>query len=203
MGSSDSFICTKCNKCCENSYNLALFEWEVERLKKMDNNADIRPAIIGKIGETEVVLQWGMKDIGKGHCRFLRKDGCSIYKDRPLVCQAFPLTKSGLLKNDQEKIIDKECPEIIIPFETVQQLKKEEYRKRMESVYNETFKSAIRLDAARSWISDLYQFTARKIKTNKKVATKERIGLLEFVKRERLMTDKEIEYEINQLNTLK
>ena len=51
----------------------------------MDNNADIRPAILGKIGETEVVLQWGMKDIGKGHCRFLRKDGCSIYKDRPLV----------------------------------------------------------------------------------------------------------------------
>ena len=75
----------------------------------MDNNADIRPAILGKIGETEVVLQWGMKDIGKGHCRFLRKDGCSIYKDRPPML--LPLTKSGLLKNDQEKIIDKECLE--------------------------------------------------------------------------------------------
>lgn len=202
MSYSACFVCNRCNRCCQNASNLALFEWEVDRLKKKDKNADIRPAIIGRVNGTEVILQWALKDSGKGHCCFLKKSKCSIYKDRPLVCQAFPLIKSGLLKGDQEKIIDQECPSCIFPLKAGEELKRAEYSKRMSHAYCETFNAAIRLDAARSWISDLYQFTARKMRGKQTNGDRlERIGLLEFVKSTGLMTEKEIEYEIKQMTS--
>jgi len=197
-----SFVCTKCNRCCMNMRNLALFEWEAERLKAIDPDAGIRPAIVGIIGQTDIVLQWAMEDKGKGHCRFLKEDGCSGYPDRPLVCQAFPLVKSGLLNNDHENVIDRECPHMAIPFKKGQKLKRDIYAKRMGETYGETFGAAIRLDAARSWISDLYQFTARKIRMEGKQTPKGKMGLLEFVKRMDLMHESEIECEIKQLTRL-
>lgn len=89
------FNCVNCGSCCsfgKQGY-LPLYYWEVslilEIAKQKKILLDLRPVVIfhDKISEKYFSIIYGMFN---DSCVF-RKDNCTIYKDRPFVCRAYPL----------------------------------------------------------------------------------------------------------------
>lgn len=188
------FACNRCGKCCSNAGNLALFEWEAKKLGK--HKVNIGPAILMRIGKdkrTRIVLQWAI--MGGVKCPFLTNKGCSVYGSRPLVCKAFPLSKSGF--DNPDGIISGECPNVIVPFEENEKTTKEELARRLKEVYSESFSAAQKLDAARVWVRDLASFVARRIPDSN--LKDEEVGLLELAVREGIYDRKFLEKEIRRL----
>lgn len=104
------FECNCCGECCrhisdeEGSANgLPLFEWEIDKIKKFltDKNlkAEIKPIDLvfdkksGKYFCTGYVL-------AKEPCVFLNGCKCSIHKDRPIFCRAFPVARNPEFLDD-------------------------------------------------------------------------------------------------------
>jgi len=89
--------CLRCGECCRHlvgrKFGLALLPEEARRLKVLASrrgvSLDLRP------------LTWnGFKvtlyQFAKPVCPFLSRDGCSIYRWRPLACRMYPLHPYGI-----------------------------------------------------------------------------------------------------------
>ncbi len=102
------FKCICCGECCRkisdedsNTKGLPLFEWEVEKIKKLgiDKKIKIEPIDFvldkksGKYFCTGYVLT-------KEPCPFLKDNKCSIHKERPIVCRAFPVARNPEFLDD-------------------------------------------------------------------------------------------------------
>ncbi|VVB80179.1 Putative zinc- or iron-chelating domain protein [uncultured archaeon] len=107
----DKFICQGCGKCCKKfgPKGLPLFDFEVERLKKLaaERGLDL------DIRTTEVVdgktVLYGMFN---EPCPFLGEKGCTIYDKRFLICKSFPLFSTAKFNFAKVKGIPEfmECP---------------------------------------------------------------------------------------------
>ncbi|MEM3431134.1 MAG: YkgJ family cysteine cluster protein [Candidatus Micrarchaeia archaeon] len=218
------FKCINCGYCCKNMQNLALFEWEKDLLLSLDPSIKIIPGNKIKYKNTEIILYWGLqtkpqplskskaKSIQKASkndkiskisseesCPFLSFEygvsKCNIYENRPLVCRAFPLFHLGF--KFMEGMISIDCPEHIIPFNQDKKINKGEFYSLLYSVYDNTFLNAFRLELARVWISDVAELVLNYLKENEIKISEREIGLLELAVKIGVLTEDEIEKEIN------
>lgn len=85
--------CTKCGKCCTNQIQLELYKNEIDDFPK---NRIIPYMGIGDTKDTiEIIL---FKLIGKRCPLYDEKVGCTIYENRPSICQRFPMNSGGIDK---------------------------------------------------------------------------------------------------------
>jgi Fe-S-cluster containining protein len=82
---------------------LGLFEWEIPRLKyqaaSLSINIQIKPSMVvwDEISRNALTTMWNLEH---DDCPFFSEERvCRIYENRPLICQAFPLTTAGLLSH--------------------------------------------------------------------------------------------------------
>jgi len=176
--------------------NLALFEWEAERLRKY--GVRIKPAIALDFNGSKIILQWALEGKNGKKCPFLTKRGCLVYAKRPLVCRSFPFMTSGLKTQNLEKVLSNECESLILPFKKGERMNKQAAFDTLHETYNSTYSSAVKLDTAREWIKQLFEYS---VKSEVTPAEKE-IGLLELMRRYNLMDSKEIEEEIAHLERI-
>jgi uncharacterized protein len=100
LGSAFSYTCLKCNKCCHGK-GIQVNPYEIIRLSVFLET--------GTTNFRENYLEGHFlkhKD-PSGSCIFLEESGCSVHKDRPLVCRLYPLGK--LRFDDGEEIF----PEVV------------------------------------------------------------------------------------------
>lgn len=96
----NKFSCKNCGECCKNfgSFGtLPIFLDEKERYNQIAKEKGIFLEFVpeniwfDKISQKVICLNWGMKG---NPCKFLTKDNfCGIYKNRSLICKAFPIEK--------------------------------------------------------------------------------------------------------------
>jgi Fe-S-cluster containining protein len=94
------FKCLCCGECCrkisdgDDSAGLPLFEWEVDKIRQLgDEKINIEPidCVLDKKSGLHFCTGYVLKD---EPCVFLKDNKCSIHKDRPIICRAFPVAKS-------------------------------------------------------------------------------------------------------------
>ena len=108
------FKCICCGECCKHisdenssSRGLPLFEWEVEKIKKLAeqhtrvSGLQSRNKIKARIEPIDLVFD---RKSGKYFCTgyvlvnepciFLKNNKCLIHKERPIVCRAFPVARN-------------------------------------------------------------------------------------------------------------
>ncbi len=102
------FKCICCGECCrkisdENSSakGLPLFEWEVEKIKKLaaDRGIEIGPIDLVLDKKSEKYFCTGYS-LSLEPCPFLKDNKCSIHKERPIVCRAFPVARNPEFLDD-------------------------------------------------------------------------------------------------------
>jgi len=189
------FKCKKCGRCCSKIGSLALFEWEAERLKKY--SVRIKPGIVLDLNGSKIILQWGLEGKNKKQCPFLTKRGCLVYNHRPLVCRSYPFMNSGFKSNNLEKILSRDCENLVVPFKNGERMKKQEALKALSKSYNGSFSSAIRRDTAMEWIKQMFEYAAKSEVTPEE----KEIGLLEMMRKYNLMEAKDIADEIERLES--
>jgi len=192
--STSTFECKHCGACCSNMDDLALFEWEKDRLSKDKSikGIKIRPAIVVRLGKARVILQWGLKN-KNGKCPFRSNDRCKIYSKRPLVCRSFPFMTSGI--HTVDKMLSKECPNLKLP--TVKGVvRKEEFLNELSRAYGKSFDSVQKLDAARMWVGDLSVYVARLLGERVDSFKDEEIGLLALCLREGIYDKRTLDREV-------
>ncbi len=93
--------------CCKN-VNLTLYPYDVIRLKTalgIDSEQFIRDHTFLEKGENPffptVKLKLGEDE--KKSCPFLKKEGCSVYQDRPSACRTYPLER-GVIGNENGSV---------------------------------------------------------------------------------------------------
>ena len=96
-------------ECCR-ELDLALTPYDVLRLKRSLHLSS------SKFLEQYVIIEWGeeelfptcyltMVDDGRASCVFVRKEGCSVYSDRPGSCRAYPVGR-GASRNNEKTITE-------------------------------------------------------------------------------------------------
>lgn len=101
------FTCNSCGDCCSNFGDLGtlpLFNDEKKRLEELGKNLNISTEFIPENVMMDDITgaifcgNWGMKG---NPCPFLDKNNkCLIYKNRPLICKAFPIYK--IVKSEKD-----------------------------------------------------------------------------------------------------
>ena len=117
LKSNDSF-CFSChkgvscwNECCHGA-DVTLTPYDILRLSR---HLGIRPAEF--LGEYTVPDMWKSAELpvaklkmtgddGKGPCRFMTDDGCSVYENRPATCRYYPLGLASVKFKDAEQVED-------------------------------------------------------------------------------------------------
>lgn len=93
------FRCKSCGECCKDFgliKTLPIFWFEKERYEKLARERGIELEFLpenilkDKISGKTFCLNYGMKG---NPCLLLKNNNCSIYKQRALICKAFPLDK--------------------------------------------------------------------------------------------------------------
>jgi len=205
MGSSAAgkFNCINCGQCCKEMDNLALFEWEKDRLLKLDPSIGVFPGNKLNYKGTDIIPYWGLKS-RKGQCPFLesknRRTSCRIYGERPFVCKSFPLSHSG--HNSIEDMIATNCPASVVPFKENEKISKVEFYRKLHSAYGETFESVFRLDLARVWVSDVAELVISHLEENQISLEDKEIGLFKLGVREGVFDREFIDSEIENLESL-
>jgi len=218
------FSCTNCGKCCTNIDNLALFEWEKDKLLSLNPNIKISPGHKIKYKGTDIILYWGLNSVqtefSKYSCPFLhiqnydsKSDStsdsssdfrylskCTIYQDRPMVCRSFPLFHSGL--NSQDEVISLNCPLSVIPFHENEKITKKEFLSRLKAAYGEIFYDAVVLDLTRTWVKELAEYVISYLKENNISISENEIGLFELAINQGIITKKEMEEEIQNIKKM-
>ena len=206
------FSCIDCGKCCTNIDNLALFEWEKDKLLSLNPNIKISPGHKIKYKGTDIILYWGLNSVrtefSKYSCQFLqiqRLDSgylskCTIYPDRPMVCRSFPLFHSGL--NFQDEVISLNCPLSVIPFHENEKITKKQFLSRLKNAYGEIFYDAVVLDLTRTWVKELAEYVISYLKENNISISENEIGLFELAVNQGIITKKEMEEEIQNIKKM-
>jgi len=106
------FNCAKCGSCCRNISDknsslrgLPVLEWELKSLKKLNPNLKTEPIDVFYDKKSKLYFCLGYSLI-KEPCVFLKNNQCSIHKNRPLICKAFPIAKHPVFL---EKVPDLSC----------------------------------------------------------------------------------------------
>jgi len=143
------FKCLCCGECCrrisDDSSGLPLFEWEVEKIKKLADGIEIEP--IDCVLDKKSGLHFCTGYVLKGEpCPFLKNNKCSIHKDRPVICRAFPIARSPeFLKEVPDLSCFSNCPNFDFKAFLARSLGLEEgkpfslTKEKMVEEYSETF----------------------------------------------------------------
>ena len=107
------FECASCGKCCEDLKNsftqgFEVYPWEMYKLGELARNRGLEilfvPAMLFRLelGSRPPIYVTTHYILNHVQCPFLNSTKkCSIYEDRPLLCQSFPfLQKAGLLTGE-------------------------------------------------------------------------------------------------------
>lgn len=197
------FSCVKCGSCCRNisdknssSRGLPLFEWEIENLKKLNSKLKIEPLDVFYDKKSKQYFCLGYSLIGEP-CIFLKNNKCSIHKDRPLICKAFPIAKHPLFLEDVPNLscFSKCCNFNFNEFlESIGLKKGKPYnisRKKMLEEYSKTFdketiNASYEKDKALTVFSDILKELTKKdlinIKRINDIKNKEVMSFFEFLK---------------------
>lgn len=191
------------------------FEWEIERLMNLGEHQGkqilFEPDLVfyDEYSELPIAIGW---NLNHDNCPFLTpKNKCAIYDHRPLTCQAFPLFEIGIMNflyRPKIELHPADCPEAItIPnkFKKISELATWLY-----DVYGDSAVGAYRIEFAGYTIRHLTRkFTqtmairAAKITEQviKEIKRKEPIGFFQFLQSEAMMTKKEIEAIVKEIET--
>jgi len=154
------FKCKECGECCkvfgDVSRHLPLFEWEVERYKKIAVNKKLnfKPVQYLLDEKTGIVFVY-LYGMTNEPCPFLENNKCSIYSKRALICGQFPLlwTAKFHTKNEFGASCFSECPnfdckkEFDSKFSGKDSISKIEIDKYLEEIYGNCFEFALQSNA--------------------------------------------------------
>lgn len=168
------FKCKKCGQCCKNFGGgfLPLWEWEVDKLKKIIEEKFISPNLeyseIWLDEKSGLTFCFQMR-LAHEPCPFLRDNKCVIYKNRPLVCRCFPLHYNPA--NSENKLSFGNCPYCNLKkFLEKQNSKKEKEIRKYEKFFGKnSFKSSFKLNEIEKSINEIMEKLIRqeKIKIKK------------------------------------
>lgn len=115
------FECTRCGHCCTgddaDAHTATIFPDEVRSIvasRDEEWEAVARPIPYGLTDGRGETFEWALQTDACGDCRFLAETGdgtaCTIYSERPLICQTYPFSvaiglgvgEEGSAGNDQE-----------------------------------------------------------------------------------------------------
>ena len=92
------FKCKSCGECCRNFQEkgkcIPLFDFEVEILKNISNEKNIKiefKPIKYLLEENSQIVFVYLYGLNHDICPLLKENKCSIYTKRPLICRQFPL----------------------------------------------------------------------------------------------------------------
>ncbi len=108
QGETFSFGCHPAVACftdCCRQLELALTPYDVLRLKKacnLDSEEFLDRYVIMEQEQEEDLprLYLTMVDDGRASCVFIGSSGCTLYKDRPGACRAYPLGRAAICQTD-------------------------------------------------------------------------------------------------------
>ncbi len=110
------FSCQGCGVCCKSrddaKFGMVVFDFEakilLKKAKELNIDLKLEPCISfsDKKSQKEIILSYKLED---DVCPFY-KNKCVIYKDRPILCRAFPILTAGI-HSDGEIIRSAYCPE--------------------------------------------------------------------------------------------
>lgn len=103
-----SFAChhnVRCFTDCCRHLELALTPYDVLRLKnclKLKSSEFLDRYVIIEMDEEDVFPRYylTMVDDGKASCVFVRSEGCSVYRDRPGACRAYPMGRASMRREN-------------------------------------------------------------------------------------------------------
>lgn len=128
-----------------NLKGLVLFPWEKEKLFSLSKKMGIEVKILPDNGffnqkEKIIAIYFYLLNI-EGECPFLnRSKTCRIYKNRPIICRAYPIVSAGNLKFTFPMFGN--CPNIINPSK----IKYLELARELSSIYGEIFEWASKFE---------------------------------------------------------
>jgi Fe-S-cluster containining protein len=108
------FKCTKCGVCCGNTQektrHILLLNTEAEQIVA----ATLQPIseFAVKIEDKAPYSYELKKTVEKGKCVFLKKNRCTIYSLRPLICMFYPFELKITANQKHEFLYTDECPGI-------------------------------------------------------------------------------------------
>lgn len=89
-----SYQCHACNKCCHNKL-IQINPYETLRLSGCLGISTTQ------FRKKHLDGQFLKQNKSSGACQFLGKNGCTVHKDRPLVCRLYPLGRLRLENGDE------------------------------------------------------------------------------------------------------
>jgi len=123
------FECTRCGRCCQGTeaepHTATVFPDEVRAIQDSTGRSwsgVARPMPYGISDGGGETFEWALQGGNCGDCTFLESDGdrtrCSIYGDRPLLCQTYPFKLSLPVTGGPDasavashgKVVASECP---------------------------------------------------------------------------------------------
>jgi len=198
--------------------SLALFEFEVERLKQLAKEKNIvlkiapLKGVLSSSG-TPVIFNWMLDH---DSCPFLENNRCLIYEDRPLVCRSFPLYTSVASALEGEKKImifpSNLCPSMKATSEISGQMTIDEYSKKLGEVYGDIFSDSVKFDLTNFFIEKYIEALMQMglINMTSKISKdefvnrcqKSSLSLFEFMLQKRLARKEELEDLPNRVQTI-
>lgn len=117
------FECTRCGHCCkgmDEEHTATVFPDEIRTIQDAEGGewrdvARPMPYGLDADGEGET-FEWALQTDDCGDCSFYDADGgaCSIYEDRPLICETYPfsivLGDGGGTSEPMGSVVDSEGP---------------------------------------------------------------------------------------------
>ncbi len=162
------FKCAECGGCCRNFgdviKHLPLFEWEVERYKKIAESRKIklnfRPVQYLLEEKTGIVFVY-LYGMTTEPCPFLKENKCSIYSDRALICGQFPLLWTAKFHGSNfGASCFSECPNFDCKKDfdekfPIKEVSKDEIDKYLKETYGGCFEFALKSNAIGIEILDI------------------------------------------------
>lgn len=92
------------NECCR-ELDLALFPYDVLRLRRalgISSGEFMKKYVLvtQEDGQVFPICRLSMVDDGRASCVFVRREGCSVYADRPAACRAYPVGRGASFRGD-------------------------------------------------------------------------------------------------------
>jgi len=241
------FECSRCGNCCEHLrgriseedararspyifmlvppslMTLGLHEWELPGLREkavsLSIDLRIRPSMVmwDETSKTALTIMW---NLDHEDCPFFSQERiCKIYKDRPLVCQTFPLITAGLLSHVIQRISEPlrigygTCPSV--PKVSFQENKplflgSRHVFKELFRAFGEAFVGSLRYEYATIMVRDLLKDAETKGKIcispmNKEIVKSilrsKPVGALAFLESKGLLSEAELKDSVRSIES--